>query len=67
LPASAHSLVSLGALGSKAFRITDQPQVSYGHADDEAETIEKLTYDLYYIKPMSPVMDLRIITGRGAR
>ena len=41
----------------------------------EADTIEKLTYDLYYIKHMSPVMDLRIfwksiwtvLTGAGAR
>jgi exopolysaccharide biosynthesis polyprenyl glycosylphosphotransferase len=55
--------------------ITGWAQVSYGYADDQAETIEKLTYDLYYIKHMSPVMDLRILwksiwtvlTGAGAR
>jgi lipopolysaccharide/colanic/teichoic acid biosynthesis glycosyltransferase len=55
--------------------ITGWAQVNYGYADDEAETIEKLTYDLYYIKHMSPVMDLRIfwksiwtvLTGAGAR
>ena len=55
--------------------ITGWAQVSYGYADDEAETIEKLTYDLYYVKHMSPVMDLRILsksfwtvlTGHGAR
>jgi hypothetical protein len=49
--------------------------VNYGYADDQVETIEKLTYDLYYIKHMSPVMDLRIfwksiwtvLTGAGAR
>jgi lipopolysaccharide/colanic/teichoic acid biosynthesis glycosyltransferase len=55
--------------------ITGWAQVNYGYADDEADTIEKLTYDLYYIKHMSPVMDLRIfwksiwtvLTGAGAR
>ena len=55
--------------------ITGWAQVNYGYADDEAETIEKLTYDLYYIKHMSPAMDLRIfwqsiwtvLTGAGAR
>jgi len=55
--------------------ITGWAQVNYGYADDQAETVEKLTYDLYYIKHMSPVMDLRIfsksvwtvLTGAGAR
>jgi lipopolysaccharide/colanic/teichoic acid biosynthesis glycosyltransferase len=55
--------------------ITGWAQVSYGYADDQVETVEKLTYDLYYIKHMSPVMDLRIfwksiwtvLTGAGAR
>ncbi len=55
--------------------ITGWAQVNYGYADDQADTIEKLTYDLYYIKHMSPVMDLRIfsksiwtvLTGAGAR
>jgi exopolysaccharide biosynthesis polyprenyl glycosylphosphotransferase len=55
--------------------LTGWAQVNYGYADDQAETIEKLTYDLYYIKHMSPVMDLRIFwksiwtvtTGFGAR
>lgn len=55
--------------------LTGWAQVNYGYADDEADTIEKLTYDLYYIKHMSPVMDLRIlwksiwtvVTGAGAR
>jgi lipopolysaccharide/colanic/teichoic acid biosynthesis glycosyltransferase len=55
--------------------ITGWAQVNYGYADDEADTVEKLTYDLYYIKNMSPVMDLRIfwksiwtvLTGDGAR
>lgn len=55
--------------------LTGWAQVNYGYADDEAETVEKLTYDLYYLKHMSPVMDLRIfsksiwtvISGAGAR
>jgi lipopolysaccharide/colanic/teichoic acid biosynthesis glycosyltransferase len=55
--------------------ITGWAQVNYGYADDQVETIDKLTYDLYYIKHMSPVMDLRIfwksiwtvLTGAGAR
>ena len=55
--------------------ITGWAQVNYGYADDQAETVEKLTYDLYYLKHMSPVMDLRIfsksiwtvISGAGAR
>jgi exopolysaccharide biosynthesis polyprenyl glycosylphosphotransferase len=55
--------------------LTGWAQVNYGYADDQAETIEKLTYDLYYIKHMSPVMDIRIfwksiwtvLTGAGAR
>lgn len=55
--------------------ITGWAQVNYGYADDQAETIEKLTYDLYYIKHMSPVLDLRVLwrsiwivtTGFGAR
>jgi len=55
--------------------VTGWAQVSYGYADDKADTIEKLTYDLYYIKNMSPVMDLKVLwesiwtvlTGDGAR
>jgi lipopolysaccharide/colanic/teichoic acid biosynthesis glycosyltransferase len=55
--------------------ITGWAQVSYGYADDQADTMEKLTYDLYYVKHMSPVFDLRVLarsfltvlTGRGAR
>lgn len=55
--------------------VTGWAQVRYGYADDEAETIEKLSYDLYYIKHMSPLFDLRILwhsigtilSGSGAR
>ena len=44
--------------------ITGWAQVNYGYADDEADTIEKLTYDLYYVKHMSPWLDLNIL-GRS--
>jgi lipopolysaccharide/colanic/teichoic acid biosynthesis glycosyltransferase len=55
--------------------VTGWAQVNYGYADDHADTIEKLTYDLYYVKHMSPVMDLRVLwksvwtvlSGFGAR
>ena len=54
--------------------ITGWAQVNYGYADDRADTIEKLAYDLYYVKHMSPGLDLAIlgrslwtvITGFGA-
>lgn len=41
--------------------LTGWAQVNYGYADDAADTIEKLSYDLYYIQHMSPVMDLQIL------
>ncbi len=55
--------------------VTGWAQVNYGYADDQADTIEKLTYDLYYVKHMSPWMDLHILgrsiwtvlTGFGSR
>ncbi|HJR93707.1 MAG TPA: sugar transferase [Acidimicrobiia bacterium] len=55
--------------------ITGWAQVNYGYADDAADTIEKLSYDLYYIQHMSPVLDLQILwksvwtvlTASGAR
>ncbi len=55
--------------------VTGWAQVNYGYADDEAETIDKLTYDLYYVKHMSLWLDLRILgssmwtvaSGFGAR
>lgn len=55
--------------------ITGWAQVNYRYADDAADTIEKLSYDLYYIQHMSPVLDLQILwksiwtvlTGAGAR
>jgi lipopolysaccharide/colanic/teichoic acid biosynthesis glycosyltransferase len=38
--------------------ITGWAQVHSGYADDVTDTIEKLTYDLYYIRHMSPWLDL---------
>lgn len=55
--------------------VTGWAQVNYGYADGEADTIEKLTYDLFYLKHMSPWLDLEILgrsfwtvlSGFGAR
>jgi lipopolysaccharide/colanic/teichoic acid biosynthesis glycosyltransferase len=55
--------------------VTGWAQVSYGYADDDADTIDKLTYDLYYLKHMSPWLDLQVLgqsvwtvlSGFGAR
>lgn len=55
--------------------LTGWAQVNYHYADDAAETIEKLSYDLHYIQHMSPIVDLEILwkslwtvmTGAGAR
>ncbi len=44
--------------------VTGWAQVNFGYADNERDTIEKLTYDLYYIKHMSPWLDLQIL-GRS--
>jgi len=55
--------------------ITGWAQVNSGYANSVAETVEKLKYDLFYIKHMSVWMDLRILlrsfstvaTGQGSR
>jgi sugar transferase (PEP-CTERM system associated) len=55
--------------------ITGWAQISYRYGDSERDALEKLQYDLYYIKHMSPVFDLQIIFeslkvilfGSGAR
>jgi len=44
--------------------VTGWAQVNYGYADDEADTVEKLTFDLYYVKHMSPWLDLQVL-GRS--
>jgi lipopolysaccharide/colanic/teichoic acid biosynthesis glycosyltransferase len=41
--------------------ITGWAQISYQYGDSEQDAIEKLQYDLYYIKHMSPIFDLQII------
>jgi sugar transferase (PEP-CTERM system associated) len=55
--------------------ITGWAQISYPYGDSERDAVEKLQYDLYYIKHMSPIFDLQIIFesfkvilfGSGAR
>ena len=55
--------------------ITGWAQISYPYGNSERDAVEKLQYDLYYIKHMSPVFDLQIIFeslkvilfGSGAR
>ena len=54
--------------------VTGWAQVRFGYANDLDEEIEKMRYDLYYIKHLSPWLDLRILVdtvkivlfGRGA-
>ncbi len=54
--------------------LTGWAQVQHGYADD-SDTVEKLKYDLYYVKHLGPLFDLRIVlrtvgvvlTGYGAR
>lgn len=41
--------------------ITGWAQVRYHYANDVEEEIEKMRYDLYYVKHMSPWLDLRIL------
>jgi sugar transferase (PEP-CTERM system associated) len=55
--------------------ITGWAQILYPYGATREQSQEKLKYDLYYIKHMSPIMDLRIISetakivllGRGSR
>jgi len=55
--------------------ITGWAQICYPYADTEEAAVEKLEYDLYYIKNVSALFDLQIILesfkvilwGRGAR
>ncbi len=41
--------------------LTGWAQVNAGYAASERETIEKLSYDFYYLKRMSPLLDLEIM------
>lgn len=55
--------------------ITGWAQVRHGYADSLDSTSEKLRYDFYYVKHLSPALDLRIVwltvltilTGFGSR
>jgi lipopolysaccharide/colanic/teichoic acid biosynthesis glycosyltransferase len=55
--------------------VTGWAQVNFGYADDGADAIEKLTYDLYYVKYSSVWLDVHILglsiwtvlSGFGAR
>jgi lipopolysaccharide/colanic/teichoic acid biosynthesis glycosyltransferase len=55
--------------------ITGWAQILYPYGATREDSQEKLKYDLYYIKHMSPIMDLRIISetakivflGKGSR
>jgi lipopolysaccharide/colanic/teichoic acid biosynthesis glycosyltransferase len=59
--------VTGGAIGYYALRsmvrpgITGWAQVRYRYANDLDEEIEKLRYDLYYVKYVSALLDLRIM------
>jgi len=54
--------------------VTGWAQIRYGYANNLEEEIEKMRYDLYYIKHLSPALDVRIlfdtikivVFGRGA-
>jgi lipopolysaccharide/colanic/teichoic acid biosynthesis glycosyltransferase len=41
--------------------VTGWAQINYGYPENIEETIDKLEYDLYYIKNRSLLLDLRII------
>jgi sugar transferase (PEP-CTERM system associated) len=55
--------------------VTGWAQIKYGYGASEQDALEKLKYDLYYIKNMSVVMDLLVmfhtakivLLGRGSR
>ena len=55
--------------------ITGWAQVNYKHGSQIIDNIEKLQYDLFYIKNLSPTLDFHILLktvkvimfGRGAR
>jgi lipopolysaccharide/colanic/teichoic acid biosynthesis glycosyltransferase len=41
--------------------VTGWAQVNAGYAATHRETLEKLSYDFYYLKNMSPLLDLEIM------
>jgi len=46
--------------------VTGWAQINYGYPETIEETIDKLEYDLYYIKNRTILLDLRIILGTPA-
>ena len=46
--------------------VTGWAQINYGYPETVDETIDKLEYDLYYIKNRTILLDLRIILGTPA-
>ena len=46
--------------------LTGWAQVKYGYAGSEADALEKLQYEIFYLRRQSSTLDLRII-GRTAR
>jgi lipopolysaccharide/colanic/teichoic acid biosynthesis glycosyltransferase len=46
--------------------LTGWAQVKYGYAADEADALEKLQYEFFYLRHQSPGLDLRIV-GRTIR
>jgi lipopolysaccharide/colanic/teichoic acid biosynthesis glycosyltransferase len=55
--------------------LTGWSQVNFGYADNDADTVEKLSYDLYYVKHVSGWLDMEVLgrsvwtvlSGVGAR
>jgi lipopolysaccharide/colanic/teichoic acid biosynthesis glycosyltransferase len=55
--------------------LTGWAQIKYPYGATTQDALEKLQYDIYYIKNMSPLLDLLIffwtikvvLTGKGAR
>ena len=55
--------------------ITGWAQVCSGYTSDAASALEKLSYDLYYIKHRSPILDFAVVaktatvifSGSGAK
>lgn len=46
--------------------VTGWAQINYGYPETIEETMNKLEYDLYYIKNRTILLDLRIILGTPA-
>ena len=46
--------------------VTGWAQINYGYPETVDETIDKLEYDLYYIKNRTVLLDIRIILGTPA-